>query len=184
MGLGPNPGPQGPSNAGTSILLSLRGRSDPFISWLVRCRPWPCTIRVGHFVVTLAFVHLNLRPWQPRSCTWVVSGMFVRFIIYMVKLTSPNHTQVDGNQRARWPPTTQTPSHRTRQPSESMMAAYHTDALAPNQAAIRERDGRLPRRAAYHTRTPPYEQHGPHLAPHPPVKPRGQQTEARQPIST
>ena len=116
----------------------------------------------------------------------------------------PNYTQVDGHQRARWPPTTQSPSHRTRQPSESAMAAYHamsqlhpsrrpsestmaayhTVAFAQNQAAIRERDGRLPRRAACHTGTPPYGQHGPHLAPHPLIKPRGRQAEARQPIST
>jgi len=94
LGLGPSLGykwawaltqaPQGLSNARTSILLSLRGRFDPFISWLTRCRPWPCTICVGHFVVILTFVHLNSRPWRPRSCTWVVFGMLVRFIISMV----------------------------------------------------------------------------------------------------
>jgi len=58
------------------------------------------------------------------------------------------------------------------QPSESTMVAHHT-----------ERNGRLPRRAAYHARTSPYGQHGPHLTPHPLVKPRGQQTKTRWPIT-
>jgi len=74
---------------------------------------------------------------------------------------------------------TETPSHRTRRPSESTMAAYHTETPShrtrqPSESAM----------AAYHARTPPYGQHGPHLTPHPPVKPRGQQTKTRWPITT
>jgi len=30
---------------------------------------------------------MSLSPCWPKSCTWVVSGIYVRVVIYMVKLT-------------------------------------------------------------------------------------------------
>jgi len=53
----------------------------------------------------------------------------------------------------------ETPSHRTRRPLESTIAAYHA-------------------------RTPPYGEHGPHLAPHPLVKPHGLHTKTRWLVTT
>ena len=105
----------------------------------------------------------------------------------------PNHTQVDGHQRARWPPTTQSPSHRTRQPSErrpseSTMAAYHSRLRT--EPGSHQRDGH--QRARWPSTT---QSRLPHKNPSvwttrpsssstPPVKPRGREAEARQPIST
>ena len=70
------------------ISLSLQKRSDPVTSPVDGCRLCPCTILGWPFCYQFRLRSvMSLSLCWPESCTWVVSGIYVRVVIYMVELT-------------------------------------------------------------------------------------------------
>ena len=70
------------------ILLSLQEQSDQDTSQLVGCRPCPRTVLVLSFCCQFSLRSVtSLSPCRPKSCTWVVPGIYVRVVIYTVNLT-------------------------------------------------------------------------------------------------